>query len=81
MGRHTEPREVQPKTYNGGDDPDLPAFEVYSHDHSQTIDYPSHFEPGTGEFHSSVHMPPEHEEVQLQAPQGTRLPSPYEAVH
>ena len=62
-------------------DDDMPDYEVFVHSHGETIDYPSHFEVGTGEFHSSVHEPPEHEEVPLQVPQGTRLSSPYEAVH
>ena len=59
----------------------LPDYEVFVHDHGTTIDYPSHFEPGTGTFHSSVHSPPEHNEVPMQAPQGARLASDYEAVH
>ena len=55
-------------------------FEVFVHDHGETIDYPSHFEPGTGLYHSSVHDPPEPEEVPLQNA-GARLQSDYEAVH
>lgn len=68
--------EEQPIT-----DPDLPDYEVFVHDPGTTIDYPSHFEPGTGVFHSSVHDPPDHAEVQMQVPQGARLHSDYEAVH
>ena len=60
---------------------DLPDYEVFVHDHATTIDYPSHFEPGTGMYHSSVVQPPEHAELPLQTPSGTRLPSKYEAVH
>ena len=59
----------------------LPDYEVFVHDHATTIDYPSHFEPGTGRFHSSVVQPPEHAEVPLQAPPQARLPSTYESVH
>ena len=62
-------------------DPELPDFEVFVHDHGTTIDYPSHFEPGTGVYHSSVHTPPDHAVVPLKAPPSTRLPSAYEAVH
>ena len=63
------------------EDPDLPDFEVYMHDPSTTIDYPSHYEPGTGIYHSSVHPPPEHAEIPVRAPPSTRLPTKYEAVH
>lgn len=77
------PRAVEPKTYEMDhlDDPDLPDYEVFVHDHSTTIDPPSYYEPGTGVFHSSVHWPPEHSEVPIRAPPSTRLPSQYEAVH
>ena len=81
MSRHTEPREIQPQTYDDVPDPSLPDLEVYSHDHSETIDYPSHFEPGTGVYHSSIHEHPTHQEVPISAPPGTVLPSTYEAVH
>ena len=76
-------RAVEPKTYEMDhlDDPDLPDYEVFVHDHSTTIDPPSYYEPGTGVFHSSVHWPPEHSEVPIRAPPSTRLPSQYEAVH
>ena len=60
---------------------ELPDVDVYIHDHGQHIDYPSHYEPGTDTFHSSVHAPPEHQVVPLRAPGGTRLSSTYEAVH
>ncbi len=79
--RHTEPREVQPSTYDAGDDPNLPDFELFAHDPATTIDYPSHFEPGTGVYHSSVHDVPSHVEVPINAPAGTTLPSTYDAVH
>ena len=63
-------------------DPDLPDFDVYIHDHGETIDYPSHYEPGADRYHSSiVHPPPPYREVQVKAPEGTRLPTTYEAVH
>ena len=78
LERHDRPREQQPKPYHTDDVPD---FEVFVHDHGTTIDYPSHFEPGTGTYHSSVHAPPEHAEVAMTAPKGTRLASDYEAVH
>ena len=58
-------------------DDDMPDV----HSHGETIDYPSHFEPGTGQYHSSVVHPPEHSEVEMKVPSGTRLPSPYESVH
>lgn len=59
----------------------MPDYEVFVHDHATTIDYPSHYEPGTGTYHSSVVQPPVHAEVPMSAPQGTRLQSAYEAVH
>ena len=62
-------------------DDDMPDYEVFVHSHGETIDYPSHFEPGTGQYHSSVHNPPEHSEVEMDIPKETRLPSPYESVH
>ena len=79
--RHDVPRQQQEQTYESHNEAELPDYEVFVHDHGTTIDYPSHFEPGTGTFHSSVHTPPEHNEVPVNAPQGTRLPSDYEAVH
>ena len=78
LRRHDAPREQQPQVYPSAEVPD---YEVFVHDHSTTIDYPSHFEPGSGVYHSSVHSPPEHAEVPTNAPEGTRLPSDYEAVH
>jgi len=59
----------------------LPDFEVFVHSHGTTIDYPSHYEPGTDTYHSSVHDPPEHAEVPMKVPAGARLASAYEAVH
>ena len=76
-----ESRDEKPKPYMHTDDPDLPDVEVYIHDHGQHIDYPSHYEPGTDTYHSSVHRAPEHAIVPLNAPAGTRLSSEYEAVH
>jgi hypothetical protein len=63
------------------DDPTLPNIDVYIHSHAETVHAPFYFEPGTGNFHSSVHEIPEHTEVPLNTPQGTRLHSDYEAVH
>ena len=81
--RGTDPMPVAPKqkevTLDGY--PELPDFELFLHDHSTTIDYPSHYEPGTDTYHSSVVDPPEHAEVPLKAPAGTRLHSDYVAVH
>ena len=74
-------REVAEKPYDLGHDPQLPDFDVFVHDHGATEHYPSHFEPGTGAMHSSMHEVPAYHEVAVNAPQGTRLPSTYEAVH
>ena len=63
------------------DDPELPDYEVFVHSHGTTIDYPSHYEPGTDTYHSSVHDPPEHAEVPMKLPAGARLQSEYDAVH
>ena len=81
--QHGEPesKDELPKEYEMEHDPDLPDIDVFLHDHSSTIEYPSHYEPGTGTFHSSVHVTPTHEEVPLKVPQGTTMPSEYEAVH
>ena len=77
-----DPDPVPAKGYDLGHDPDLPDFDVYIHDHGETIDYPSHYEPGADRYHSSiVHPPPPSREVQVKAPEGTRLPTTYEAVH
>ena len=73
-------RQQTRQVYDMPHDPELPDFEVFVHDHSETIDYPSHFEPGTGLYHSSVHPPPEHAVVPVHTGQA-RLPSQYEAVH
>ncbi len=82
LRRHDEPRQVQPRRQAAGPSQEpIPDFEVFVHDHSTTIDYPSHFEPGTGIYHSSVVTPPEHAEVPMSAPRGTRLQTEYEAVH
>ena len=74
-------RAEMPKDYTTGEDPDLPDFDVFVHNASQIIDYPSHYEPGTDTFHSSVHEPPEHAQVPMHVPQGARLSSKYEAAH
>ncbi len=74
--------DVTPAPVDPGYDPDLPDIELYVHDAGETIDYPSHFEPGTGIYHSSVHPPePFAREVQTHNPPDARLPSTYEAVH
>ena len=75
-----DPKPPKPK-YDLGYDPDLPDFEVFVHDAATTIDYPSHYEPGTDTYHSSVHDPePYARELPMQQPDA-RLPSTYEAVH
>ena len=77
----TNERGQRPEQQEIPHEPDLPDFEVFVHDPGQTIDYPSHFEPGTGVYHSSVHEPPEHAVVPMQVPAGARLHSDYKAVH
>ena len=59
---------------------ELPDYEVFVHSHGTPIDSPSHYEPGTDTYHSSVHDPPEPSEVPMQTT-GARLHSDYEAVH
>jgi len=81
LTRHDALREPRPQSRVIPHDPELPDVEVFVHDHGATLDYPSHYEPGTDTYHSSVHEPPQHMEVPLRAPQTTRLPSAYEAVH
>ena len=84
LARHDAVRNVAPKAteYDGADDSGgYPDVEVFVHDHGATLDYPSHYEPGTDTYHSSVYEPPQHLPVPLRAPQTTRLPSAYEAVH
>ena len=81
LERHDALREPRPQSRVIPHDPELPDVEVFVHDHGATLDYPSHYEPGTDTYHSSVHEPPQHMEVPLRAPQTTRLPSAYEAVH
>ena len=81
LRRHDEPREVQPKYKSLDEHGSMPDYEVFVHDHSTTIDYPSHYEPGTDTYHSSVHDPePYARELPMQQPDA-RLPSTYEAVH
>ena len=58
----------------------FPDLDVFVHDPGETIYPPSHFEPGTGTFHSATVEPPEHAEVPLKTA-GATLPSEYEAVH
>ena len=60
-------------------EPDMDV-EVYLHNNGDMIDYPSHFEPGTGVFHSSVHVPETHVLVN-DAQRKVRLPTDYEVVH
>ena len=62
--------------------PDDPDIEVYLQDHSDTIDYPSHYEVGADKYHSSVVPPPPFAtELSSDVPQGARLPNDYVAVH
>jgi hypothetical protein len=81
LTRHDALREPRPQSRVIPHDPELPDVEVFVHDHGATLDYPSHYEPGTDTYHSSVYEPPQHLPVPLRAPQTTRLPSAYEAVH
>jgi len=72
-----------PVTYDMGDDPDLPDFDLYVHDASQTIVPASHYEPGKDVYHAAEHQPDSHADMiaaPLQSEQA-RLPSTYEAVH
>ena len=74
-----EPESVE---YDIGEDPELPDIEVYSHDPSRTIDYPSHYEPATNRFHSSVVKPhPFAKELKSNIPAGSTMHSTYEVVH
>ena len=72
-----------PVTYDLGDDPELPDFDLYVHDAGQTIVPASHYEPGRDIYHASEHEPDSH--VPLvpapKQPEQARLPSSYEAVH
>ena len=78
---HGEPaKPAQPLV---GDMHDLPDFEVFVQ-HQGDQHYPGHWHPGTGEFGVGHHDPHEMQaprEVQHQIPEGTTLPSSYEAVH
>ena len=56
-------------------------FEVFLHDHGATEHHPSYFEPGTGDYHSSMTEEPDAQELPLTVPKAARLPSDYEAVH
>ena len=77
--RDPNPVVAQPDVALHPDDPDI---EVYIHDHSETIDYPSHYEVGTGTYHSSVVAPPPFaKELVSKVPQEARLPNDYVAVH
>ncbi len=78
--RGAEEVSQRPEQHEIADD-GLPDYEVFVHDHGATINYPSHYEPGTGVYHSSVHAPPEHAVVPMQVPAGARLHSDYKAVH
>ena len=77
----TKKGPAAPVTYDLGDDPELPDIEVFVHDHSEMIDYPSHYEPNTGVYHSSVHEPPPFARALPEQPAEARMPSTYEAVH
>ena len=78
---HTEPQKRwQPPL---GDMTDLPDFEVFVQHHGDQH-YPGHWHPGTQEFGVGHHDPHEMaapREVVHQIPEGTTLPSSYEAVH
>ena len=77
--RHDDVRDEKPKLYPS----EVPEqdFEVYVHDHGAMAAYPSHFEPGTGLMHSSVHEPPEDAEVPSKIPAGTTMESDHHVVH
>jgi len=72
-----------PVTYDLGDDPELPDFDLYVHDAAQTILPASHYEPGRDIYHASEHEPDSHVPMQQMPaqPEQARLPSTYEAVH
>ena len=72
-----------PATYDLGDDPDLPDFDLYVHDASQTIVPASHYEPGKDVYHASEHQADSHVPMRPAPEQHeqARLPSTYEAVH
>ena len=74
--------EQSPVEYDLGEDPELPTIEVYAHDPARTIDYPSHYEPGTKRYHSSVVMPPPFaKEISTKLPAAATMPSTHEVVH
>jgi len=72
---------VMPERLNLQAHPDDPDVEVFVHDAGETIDYPSHYEPGTDTYHSSVHPPEPFAREVLSKQAGVQLPSTYEAVH
>ena len=77
----SDPKPVPP-TYDLGDDPDLPDFDLYVHDAAQTIVPAGYYEPGADVFHPNEHEPDSH--VPLSATHfdaNARLQSSYEAVH
>ncbi len=78
-GAHPHP--LHPLPYKEAHDPDLPDVELYIHDSGATVDYPSHYEPGAGVFHSSVYETPTYQLVQTPSQSGARLESSYKAVH
>ena len=64
------------------DDPELPDFDLYIHDHGQTIVPPSHYEPGADIFHPNEFEPDSHVEMSAtHFDEQARLKSTYEAVH
>jgi len=78
---HTESQK--PEQPHVGDMHDLPDFDVFVQ-HQGDQHYPAHWHPGTGEFAAGHHDPHEMaapREVVHQIPEGTVLPSNYEAVH
>lgn len=81
QGLVTADPEAPPVEYDLGEDPNLPDIDVYTHDAGEMIDYPAHYEPGTGTFHSSVHEVPVAREVRTSVPAGATLPSNYDVVH
>ena len=72
-GKTVQKREpVRPYSYE-----EASNVEVYLHDHSEMLDYPSHYEVGNDTFHSSMHTEPTHAEVPANAAPVT---SEYEPV-
>ena len=78
---HADPEEADLPLV--GDMHDLPDFDVFVQ-HQGDQHYPGHWHPGTGTFvdgHQDAHEMQAPREVVNQIPEGTALPSSYQAVH